>query len=65
LNRTSPVSSTSSPVKKYNLAFTHATETQISKYVSINTDAGLSYYANWGKTATLTATATIGGTVKF
>ncbi|MBQ9205111.1 MAG: DNA polymerase IV [Treponema sp.] len=61
----SPSSSSASPTRKYNLAYTHATETQATKYISINTDFGLAYYANWGKIATLTATATIGGTVKF
>ena len=61
----SPSSSSASPTRKYNLAYTHATETQVTKYISINTDFGLAYYANWGKIATLSATATIGGTVKF
>ena len=58
-------SGTTKVTKKYSLAYTHGTETQVTKYVSLNTEAGLSYYANWGKIATLTATATIGATVKF
>ena len=61
----SEVSSTSSVTKKYNLAYNHETETQVTKFVSLNTAVGLSYYALWGKIATLTATATIGATVKF
>ncbi|MBR1404539.1 MAG: DNA polymerase IV [Treponema sp.] len=61
----SPASSTGKPTRKYTVAYTHETETQVTKYVSINTDVGASYYANWGKIATLTATATIGATVRF
>ncbi|WP_366936411.1 DNA polymerase IV [uncultured Treponema sp.] len=61
----SPSSSTGKPVRKYTIAYSHATETQVSKYVSLNTDVGLSYYALWEKIATLTATATLGATIKF
>ena len=35
------------------------------KYVSLNTGIGAGYHANWGKSATLSATASIGGTIKF
>ena len=57
--------STSSITKKYNIAYTHQTETQVTKYISLNTDVGLSWYANWGKSATLNATGTIGATIRF
>ncbi len=58
-------SSSSSLTRKYSLAYSHATETQVTKYISLNTDVGASYYANWGKSASLGATATIGATIKF
>ena len=61
----SPSSSSASPSRRYSLAYTHETETQVTKYISINTDVGASYYADWGKTASLTATATLGATVRF
>ena len=61
----SPSSSSASPSRRYSLAYTHETETQVTKYISINTDVGASYYADWGKNASLTATATLGATVRF
>ncbi|MBQ4379318.1 MAG: DNA polymerase IV [Treponema sp.] len=62
---TSSSSSSSKSTKKYALDYTRSTETQVSKYVSLNTEAGLSYSATWDKTANLSATASIGATIKF
>ncbi|WP_294430167.1 DNA polymerase IV [uncultured Treponema sp.] len=62
---TSPSSSSSSPTRKYNVDYTHTTETQVNKYIFLNSDVGFSYYANWGKSATLTANASLGATIKF
>lgn len=58
-------SSSSSLTRKYSIAYIHATETQVTKYISINTDVGASYWANWGKSALLSASATIGATIRF
>lgn len=58
-------SSTSKNTRRYSLAYMHEVETQVSKYISLNTDAGASYQALWGKSATLTATATVGATIRF
>ena len=58
-------SSSSSLTRKYSIAYIHATETQVTKYISINTDVGASYWANWGKSALLSASATIGATSRF
>lgn len=52
-------------IRKYSAAFSHETETYISKYISINTDFGISYEAVWEKSAILTARASIGGSIKF
>ena len=57
--------STTSITKKYNIAYSHGCETQVTKYISLNTDVSLSWYANWGKSAALNATATIGATIRF
>lgn len=61
----SKASSTTKITKKYSIDYMHATETQVSKYVSLNTDVGLGYSATWNKIALLSATATIGATIKF
>ncbi len=61
----SKVSSTSSITKKYSIDYMHETETQVSKYVSLNTDFGLGYSTTWDKIALLSATATLGATIKF
>ena len=58
-------SSTSSMTKKYSIDYMHETETQVSKYVSLNTDFGLGYSATWDKIALLSATATLGATIRF
>ena len=58
-------SGTNSLTRKYAIAYIHETETQITKFVSINTAVGAEYWANWQKIATLTANATIGATVRF
>ena len=59
------VSGTSSSTKKYKIDYMHETETQVSKYVSLNTDLGLGYNTTWGKIAIITATATLGATIRF
>jgi len=61
----SQASSTSSITKKYNIDYMHETETQVSKYVSLNTDLGLGYSTTWNKIAILSATATLGATIRF
>lgn len=58
-------SSTSSMTKKYSIDYMHETETQVSKFVSLNTDFGLGYSATWDKIALLSATATLGATIRF
>jgi len=58
-------SSTSAITRKYSVDYIHATETQVSKFISLNTDLGLNYYALWEKSATLSASATLGATIKF
>ena len=65
INSASPSSSNGKVTRKYTVAYSHETETQLSKYVSLNTGIGAGYHANWGKSATLSATASIGGTIKF
>lgn len=61
----SKVSGTSSSTKKYKIDYMHETETQVSKYVSLNTDLGLGYNTTWGKIAIITATTTLGATIRF
>ena len=58
-------SSTTKVTKRYSADYSHETETQLSKYISLNTGTGLSYYALWNKSVTLTATASVGATIKF
>ena len=61
----SSASASSSVTRKYAVSYSHATETQVTKYISINTDLLLGYYANWGKSAQLSMNASLGGTIKF
>ena len=66
LNFSAASASTSSSVtKKYSFDFSHAADTQITKYVSLNTAAGAGYYATWGKAAVLNGSLAIGATIKF
>lgn len=62
---TSCTSSSSAITRKYSFAYSHETETQVAKYLSINTGSSLGYSATWEKSAILSASATIGATIKF
>lgn len=49
----------------YNLDYSHQTDTQINKFVTLNTAAGLGYYTTWNKIAKINGTLTLGATLKF
>ena len=66
INMTAGMSSTATKItKKYGIDYMHGTETQVSKYISLNTNFGLGYTTTWNKIAIISATASIGATIKF
>ena len=62
----SSTSSSSSPnTRKYSFEYSHMLDSEITKYVTINTSLELDYSATWNKIASVTATLGLGCTVKF
>ena len=62
---TSSARTSSALTRIYDLAYSHETETALTKYISLNTALGSSYYANWGKSAKVSAWASLGASIKF
>ncbi len=58
-------SSTNGVTKKYSAQYAHQTDSQISRYVTINSSIGLGYESTWNESVTITAAASLGVTVKF
>ena len=58
-------SSSASNTRKYGASYSHTLDSQITKYVTINTSLAADYSATWNKIATVTATLGLGCTVKF
>ncbi len=58
-------SSSSEITKKYKVDLNHELEIQVTKFISVNTSAGINYNATWDKIASLGASFSAGCTVKF
>ena len=58
-------SSATEATQKFSAEYAHDLDISVNKYVTLNTGIGGSYACTWNKIITVTATLTLGGTIKF